>query len=163
MGLDIRGYYGVKLVGIREATDEEYEEPLIVVTEYFGAFPDAVKGMNLPELSNNDMGTLVFSIQGQGPETEISYSGYHEFRRQLADHFAEDFSGYPLGKPFWELLHMSDCQGFFSPEVVKEVARDFSTYHGSFTSARPLWGSVYCRWMEVFGWAAANDGIVVQS
>lgn len=29
--------------------------------------------------------------------------------------------------------------------------------------ARPLWGSVYCRWMEVFGWAAANDGIVVQS
>lgn len=33
MGLDIRGYYGVKLVGIREATDEEYEEPLIVVTE----------------------------------------------------------------------------------------------------------------------------------
>lgn len=39
MGLDIRGYYGVKLVGIREATDEEYEEPLIVVTEYFGAFP----------------------------------------------------------------------------------------------------------------------------
>ena len=43
MGLDIRGYYGVKLVGIREATDEEYEEPLIVVTEYFGAFPDAVK------------------------------------------------------------------------------------------------------------------------
>ena len=45
MGLDIRGYYGVKLVGIREATDEEYEEPLIVVTEYFGAFPDAVKGM----------------------------------------------------------------------------------------------------------------------
>lgn len=68
MGLDIRGYYGVKLVGIREATDEEYEEPL-----------------------------------------------------------------------------------------------NFSTYHGSFTSARPLWGSVYCRWMEVFGWAAANDGIVVQS
>lgn len=134
-----------------------------MVTEYFGAFPDAVKGMNLPELSNNDMGTLVFSIQGQGPETEISYSGYHKFRHQLADHFAEDFSGYPLGKPFWELLHMSDCQGFFSPEVVKEVARDFSTYHGSFTSARPLWGSVYCRWMEVFGWAAANDGIVVQS
>ena len=87
MGLDIRGYYGVKLVGIREATDEEYEEPLIVVTEYFGAFPDAVK----------------------------------------------------------------------------EVARDFSTYHSSFTTARPLWGSVYCRWMEVFGWAAANDGIVVQS
>ena len=31
MGLDIRGYYGVKLVGIREATDEEYEEPLITV------------------------------------------------------------------------------------------------------------------------------------
>lgn len=23
MGLDIRGYYGVKLVGIREATDQE--------------------------------------------------------------------------------------------------------------------------------------------
>ena len=68
-----------------------------------------------------------------------------------------------MGKPFWELLHMSDCQGFFSPEVVKEVARDFSTYHSSFTTARPLWGSVYCRWMEVFGWAAANDGIVVQS
>ena len=127
MGLDIRGYYGVKLVGIREATDEEYEEPLIVVTEYFVAFPDAVKGMNLPELSKNDMGTLVFSIQ--------------------------------VGKPFWELLHMSDCQGFFSPEVVKEVARDFSTYHSSFTTARPLWGSVYCRWMEVFGWAAAMMGL----
>lgn len=29
MGLDIRGYYGVKLVGIREATDEEYEEPWV--------------------------------------------------------------------------------------------------------------------------------------
>lgn len=67
MGLDIRGYYGVELVGIREATDEEYEEPLIVVTEYFGSFDHAVKGMNLPELSKNDMDTMVFSIQGRGP------------------------------------------------------------------------------------------------
>jgi len=69
-----------------------------------------------------------------------SYSGYTEFRKQLAEGAGLDLSAIwadPLGhqdEPFFELLNFSDCEGTIGPEAAKDLYEDFLKYRTAFIS-----------------------------
>jgi hypothetical protein len=72
-----------------------------------------------------------------------SYTGYGRWREALAQ-FAygvdpETVWGNPddfADKPFFEIIHFSDCEGTIGPEVAAKLARDFEEYR---QQAREAW------------------------
>jgi hypothetical protein len=61
-----------------------------------------------------------------------SYSGYNQFRRGISQiilgKMPEEIWGNEtsyMGKPFFELINFSDCEGHFGPLVSKKLHKDF--------------------------------------
>jgi hypothetical protein len=100
-----------------------------------------------------------------------SYSGYGEFRRQLCrkmlgvdpEVVLKNERSYQ-GKPFFELISFSDCEGFIGTDICAKLAKDFEEHRGKLPAAddeeyaRLL--QDYESWTEAFKKAVWHNGVV---
>lgn len=124
----------------------------------------------------------IYEILGEaGPTWSSSYSGYSQWREQLAL-FAgvkdlqkfwnlcakmEESGAVPRGVPFWQLIHFSDCEGTIGSETVAALARDFEAHRDQarewaireFGTEESRFWSGYQRWWAMFE-HAVDDGMV---
>lgn len=158
MGLDISVY---RNVGPTTDPDDRF---------YANNDPEfAGRSAGLPE--GPIKGELVFGFRAG------SYSGYGEWRNQLAE-----LAGYPAKRhipgfkpaedsyaagawattqgPFWELIHFSDCEGTIGPVVSAKLAKDFADFqdradeHGD-----DYFRKKYAEWRRAFE-TASDSGAV---
>ena len=103
-----------------------------------------------------------------------SYSGYNEWRNQLslcmlnlsAEKIweSEPDDGGSSGRPFVELIHFSDCEGFIGPKTSAKLAADFAAnevkaQRYSEAQGEDWFYTKYKDWMAAFQCASSN-GIV---
>ena len=100
-----------------------------------------------------------------------SYSSYGKFRNSLADVFHHcsardvwDKESHFKGKPFYELIDFSDCEGVIGPEVCAKLHEDFVKGRSKFASECERdsdWMlAVYDSFTKAFE-LAKDDGIIV--
>lgn len=111
-----------------------------------------------------------------------SYSGYNRWREELSrfafDREPQGVWDHPdkyAGKPFFEIVHFSDCEGCLGPEVAAKLAADFDEYE---QAARTSWSqpapwqragdvdwrySMYEQFRKAFRAAADTQGAVIFS
>ena len=95
-----------------------------------------------------------------------SYSGYNQWRRELAAmvgiHDLGAFWRSPdMCIPFAELINFSDCEGTIGTKVSQKLANDFKTHRDkavafSLTTDCPAWIDLYADWQRAF--EMASDG-----
>lgn len=101
-----------------------------------------------------------------------SYSGYNQWREDLAK-----LAGYPVADsyrgrrhdqgawnategPFWELIHMSDCEGVIGPVTSAKLAKDFAEFQERANAfGGDYWRERYALWREAFEMAAQNGAV----
>ena len=112
---------------ISRVTEEEW----IKTSESTGVF---VKRLNIDEgYYKKDEGYEYFSFRAG------SYSGYNQFRELLCESILyvkpekvwENCESY-IGKPFYELINFSDCEGTMGPIVSKKLHEDFIKHRDKF-------------------------------
>ncbi len=120
MGLDITATSSLKKVTDNEKIEDgDYFFDIIRVDESIDRSTDI-------EVGQYDSNGQNFSF-GAG-----SYSGYNNFRELLCEIFLdvepkivwENYESY-IGKPFYELINFSDCEGNFGPKVSEKLHKDF--------------------------------------
>jgi hypothetical protein len=98
-----------------------------------------------------------------------SYSGYNDWRMALCQaihgcdpRFVWDDPEPWAGRPFFELVQFTDCDGFIGPRTSAKLERDFLGYRETFRAAvEESWMlEVYDEFTAAFG-AAARGGVVV--
>lgn len=169
MGLDISCYCDIELIGSNE--DYESDEMWDAGYNYFWInrdFPDVA----------DDIESGWYSYGGQIDFRAGSYGGYNNWRRTLCqlihgvsvETFWEDSEDYK-GKPFYELINFSDCEGIIGPKTCAKLANDFNDYRELVRSARAkthaiqgyrgqdYWMESYDEWLQGFSFAA-NTGVV---
>jgi len=101
-----------------------------------------------------------------------SYSGYNRWRDQLS-RFAHGVSPETVwgnadyvGKPFYELIEFSDCEGFIGPVVATKLSRDFQEHTSEaikwsrqYGAEADYWLQKYHDWMKAFR-LASDNGVV---
>lgn len=100
-----------------------------------------------------------------------SYSTHNQFKNEICkmilgislEEFLTDIPKYK-GKPFFEFLDMSDCNGSIGPNAAKECLTDFVNHKDKFCIEREdgdKWmNDAYNEWIGIFT-LAAQDGIVM--
>jgi hypothetical protein len=97
-----------------------------------------------------------------------SYSGYNRWRDQLARiaGFADDSDAWengPQGKPFYELIHFSDCEGVIGPTIAAKLAKDFADnqpHADAFVGPESDWFQTkYADWRKAFEMASDNGAV----
>jgi hypothetical protein len=112
MGLDIVAYQGL--------TKTDAEENIRVAHDQFGYSSDLEKGW--------------YDCEGESFHFRAgSYSGYNAWRRALCEaiHGINDVEFWKeeenfIGKPFYELINFSDCEGQIGPKVSDKLYQDFT-------------------------------------
>lgn len=97
-----------------------------------------------------------------------SYSGYNQWRRQLALTFARmepeviwNHDDHELEAPFVELINFSDCDGAIGPATSKKLAKDFDDYVGVAGEQMDEYDfRIYLNFLHAFT-IAADDGFVI--
>lgn len=166
MGLDIRAYSHINIVGTaaeyNEALEESWETPVDVNQDWISPhFPHAV-----PEGYEPDS----YILWHYTAETEDhgfragSYSGYGLFRSTIAGAFLGTDDLYTshtqerddwdvvyksVGMPFYELVNFSDCEGIFFGPVCEKLYQDFVTHRAEYEdyvnnrNPYPAWETEY--------------------
>lgn len=167
MGLDIRVLTNVRFIAEKVDEDRYSEEDLTSLCNPH--FPERSKGMQ----------DGYYTAEHESSFRAGSYSGYGTWRRQLCQWAlgvpAEEVWKNPErfeGKPFVELIHFSDCEGYLSTEICKKLAADFESGREKLPEPtgkgdeRYIYGSddyfvdKYNQWAEAFKTAAENNGVV---
>ena len=161
MGLDIVSHRKVQLVGASREYAEA--EDLICVT-LFRCFSHAIPGVPIIEEFIDRTGTgfaLMRALEPGGEHARTSYSGYSMFRDLLTGLVPPARLELQPGDSFYEMVFMSDCEGFFTAPVCKKIAKDFDDYREAFAEKySDDWMRLYNEWGAVFRDAADRDGIV---
>lgn len=100
-----------------------------------------------------------------------SYSGYNRWREWLAQRvhgvMPSRIWDHPKtyeGKPFFELIHFSDCEGAIGPKTSAKLAKDFEEHRievcGN-TTAGDGYVELYEDFAKAFKRAAETDGFVI--
>lgn len=100
-----------------------------------------------------------------------SYSGYNAWREWLAKTIHGvtpqtiwDNPDQYIGKPFYELIEFSDCEGTIGPKISAKLAEDFRNYFADIDSLDETddvdcYKTKYRDWQKAFE-LAANTGAV---
>lgn len=96
-----------------------------------------------------------------------SYSGYGEWRRQLSVLMLNlqpeivwgDTDQYK-DKPFFDLIHFSDCEGIIGPETSAKLAKNFEDWRHCTVNEGEYFKEKYECWAKAFKLAAENNGVV---
>ncbi len=164
MGLDITAHRNLQAV--RPLTDEEIEwggikdddSNLVTIWHFNDDFPDHAEGLKEKTVYTADE-SFDFSAG--------SYGGYNDWRDELAK-----MAGHPSakhawangadGKPFWELIHFSDCEGVIGPRISAKLAKDFAanqTKADAVEYGEGYFQDKYTDWRRAFEMAADNGAV----
>lgn len=174
MGLDITAHSEIEVVELLSDYDEDrYLWPIDYINPHF---PHAVPATWL------GFEFVYYSVNGESHAFRAgSYGGYSMFRSALAEAFLgeparrSDASGNfwetierHEGKPFYELINFSDCEGVMAGPVGKKLYADFeqngsvfldsvSEKYDEITISR--YASLYEDWTRAFE-LASDNGLV---
>lgn len=156
MGLDITAYKDAEHQHGDSPSEEDYDLGRFWV--YGGEFPERLDGM--PEGTYSGVAVTGFRAG--------SYSGYNYFRERLSmiglDAMPEEVWAHPAtyqGKPFFELVQFSDCEGAIGPKSSAKLADDFDLYRERAMKELPSgWTEAYDLWRFAFR-AVAGNGFVI--
>lgn len=168
MGLDVRSYNNVEFVcDVPENVackwtwfEENFDYDTHTIVWFNNNFPKQFEGLK--------EGVYKYSKTPVSDYPRWSYSGYNTFRDMLAQSV-----GYAGAQDCWnkvtlgfdgnilaDLIHFSDCEGYFGTESCKRIYEDLKKVDISFFDG----GTYYLRQLklliEVFKDAAENNGIV---
>lgn len=154
MGLDISAYQHVSLVDDEDL--DEYEHIHVVNDP---SFPHTL-GSLLEGRYYEPFGEQFGFRAG-------SYSSYNQFREDLCLvalgvtpsivwRVPERFTG----RPFFEMIHFSDCEGVIGPEVCAKLAHDFARGQMAVRPKLAEWDGLYDSWTIAYR-LASKDGMVV--
>ncbi len=155
MGLDITAYKQLTKVAV--AVDKD-SEPLDG-GEYFHAYAN-------PDFPGREEGVehhAYYSFVQDFAFRAGSYSGYGDWRRQLAD-----LAGWPSYEavqdatdgPFFELLWFADNEGTIGPVVSAKLAGDFAAYQSRADKHHDAWfREKYTKWRAAFEMARDNGAV----
>ena len=148
MGLDITAYSNLVFTGDTEYDADDSGDCVFVDNE---SFPERLEGM--PQGYYEKTNSTEEHRFRAG-----SYSSYGYWRKQLCDVIhgvtPETIWGRPevfAGKPFYELINMSDCEGSIGTEVCRKLYQDFLMHsdklkemeEGSFSAKADDWTEVF--------------------
>lgn len=160
MGLDITAYESVDFVRPRVDGEEEREGEIYLYSD--DHFRDRADGL----------ADGIYQIAGKHLHVRAgSYSGYNEWRDQLARMIGTTadrvFAGDDKPIDFYELINFSDCEGFIGPKTCAKLAADFAKHHdravqhGKSFNDMDYWIGKYHQWSDAFALAASmGKGIV---
>lgn len=163
MGLGITVYR--KLEAVRPLTDLEKEDgeagdDLVVLRHFNPHYPAHSAG--IPE------GTA-FTAEDEMNFRAGSYGGYSEWRDRLAK-----LAGHPSakhawangadGKPFFELIHFSDCEGVMNSAICAKLAKDFADCQARVDAMTDCsdgqwFKELYAKWRGAFEMAADSGAV----
>jgi hypothetical protein len=173
MGLDITAYSKLEILDPRVQRARErlfipQDDPVYEFTDHH---------VNSP---NNWMRDMKPGKYYETPDTETldfragSYSGYNAYRKMISECFLgvtqdevwNNEKQYE-GKPFYEQVNFSDCEGFIGPEVSAKLAKDYKEgrtqwyeyLRESGENRIEYYMSRYDLWTEAFE-LASDDGFV---
>jgi len=161
MGLDITVNTGLIPCALHGDADAAYDARHVYLTVYPELFPERT----LPIKDGCYQYVEEFDFRAG------SYSGYNRWREQLS-RFAlgvppETVWGNPeyIGKPFYELIEFSDCEGFIGPAIAEKLSRDFQQHTqdaikwANQYADGGYWLQKYHDWMKAFR-LASDNGVV---
>lgn len=168
MGLDVTAYSRVVLLEVIEDVDA-WE------TKYYDADdPDRMTYVYDDPDFRDRLPPIVadgaYRIDGEVIDFRAgSYGGYNEWRNQLArlalgveaDQVWADPDAY-VGKPFYELIDFSDCEGVIGTDACTRLAADFAAFQDrvdTHTHADDWFREKYRQWHAAFA-LAADGGFV---
>lgn len=108
-----------------------------------------------------------YSGEREGGFRAGSYSGYNRWREQLSMmalgvmptvvwNNPDEFGG----RPFYEIVHFSDCEGVIGPKTSAKLAKDFEDHLDKARSDLDEYSfGKYEEWLKAFQ-TAADDGLV---
>lgn len=149
MGLDVIAYS--KLVAVpgaeRDADGWPLDEELVCLWEN-PHFKGRLAGIDPAE---------VYRPEGESSGVSHSYSGYGDWRRQLAK-----LAGYESAEevwegktgPFSEQINFSDCEGTIGPDVSAKLLQDYAAFAPQAEAVGGRFWQQYQAWAEVFRVAA---------
>jgi hypothetical protein len=163
MGLDLTAYQGIRLIG-KAATYDEYDERF--------DWSDTVYVHPQIDFAEWATGLVLGGVYSYTNEWDFhagSYSGYNYWRAHLCQWslhtspqvvWNADPEQY-IGRPFYRLIHFSDCDGYIGPEFCKQLAHDFEDHLAAMRSADwDDWDQQrYMDFLKAFQ-IASDDGFV---
>jgi len=98
-----------------------------------------------------------------------SYGGYNEWRNDLAilaghESAKEAWNSGAKGRPFFELIHFSDCEGVMNSLVCAKLAKDFADNQAKVDAMTDCddgnwFKEKYAEWRRAFEMAADNGAV----
>lgn len=173
MGLYVSAYSNLKYIGGHEfdpQLNEDEPGPFCYYGNHIQAYvhekyPHAFRGI---PLIGRDDGFLLGGCYVMTPETVThefsagSYTSYCGWKDDLAAHFNPGRSP-GRDRPFYELIHFSDCEGVIGCEAAQKLLQDFRTYAELYTASgldsECIGTTRYANWTRAFE-LAANGGLV---
>lgn len=163
MGLDILYAADLKRVAVDdgdEAIDAAYEAGLLHVYAN-PCFPDQADGLE----------TGFYRGQGRGDFRAGSYDGYNAFRGALCKaalgvdpHEVWSNPTEFADRPFYEMIHFSDCEGVIGPKTSAMLAADFVIHRDRvrpvFEGVSEWWGELYGSWATAYATASQNGAVM---
>lgn len=179
MGLDITAYSKLKTV------DSEFLKIRERIPGVFGKLGEEVYEFtkSMVDSPNNWIQDMEPGTCYQSKDTVEfdfragSYGGYNDYRNKLSECFLNVQSNEVWtnerryeGKPFYEQINFSDCEGFIGPKVSAKLHEDYKRgrdqwyeflkelYAGDDEEIK--WGmAIYDNWTKAFG-IASDEGLV---
>jgi hypothetical protein len=163
VGLDITAYETVERIG-DEFDPEKEDEYYDAGKEYFSlylaheSFADHADDITPGAFTSND--------EAMGFRAG-SYGGYNHWREWLSEralgvspeqvwHNLDKYRD----KPFFELIHFSDCEGFIGPKTSAKLAKDFAEHAEQIKEEQDEYNCAkYDLWQSAFE-LAADTGVV---
>jgi hypothetical protein len=177
MGLDILLAEGpLTLVAEDHRDVSENQMDKVLETGGFHCYPaQGFVGREAPLIDG-----AVYAAHGRDHFRAGSYSGYGRWREALSE-MALGVSPETVwnnpetyeGKPFFEIIHFSDCEGTIGPELAVKLTADFDAYRDQARAAWPPetvagpgdWGDwrmqIYELFADFFLRAAVTKGAVI--
>lgn len=162
MGLDITAYEKVELVRPSEKYDEDRD-----TEDYEAGLRFLYVEPSFPKHADGMVNGYYVPTGKQLRFRAGSYSGYNHFRAKLCiaaigvepEVVWADLDAY-ADKPFFELVHFSDCEGIIGPTTSAKLAEDFKDI--SVRDRLPeqgWWRESFDEWAKAFA-LAADTGVV---
>lgn len=162
MGLDIRVYTNLQFVTSNGDCEDDFEYDLDS-----GVYLEPLAPPGSPMDRSDGLKRGMYKATCGDAFRAGSYSGYNAWRNQLsllmlgvpATVVWDNYDAYK-DKPFWELIHYSDCEGFIGPQTSAKLAKDFEEHRDKLASADEDFIQRYEYWMNAFKAAAEHNGVV---
>ena len=171
MGLDISAYGKVELLEtLDNIEDYENKYPWYNGTDTTYAYPETVTmtEKNWPGRCKGIVPGGVYKASGEILGFRAgSYHWYNAWREWLCQmvlgtipkHVWNNPEKYE-GKPFYELINFSDCEGIIGADVSRKLAQDFADHQGRAELDDDEWNvKQYKTWRKAFE-IASDDGFV---